>query len=204
MEYKLNEKNLQKSASKIEEVYNKYLKDMNVYYGIIPDKNYYLTDDHLKLNYEKVEEVMKKYLKDLKYIEISDCLDLSDYYRTDLHWKQENLSKVVNRLQTELQLENFNLQEFANNSFGIYQGEIMEVVLKFNKKIKDDVINYHFHPTQKMEIKKDFVIVSFRASGDEAICWELFKWGDNVQIIKPKKLKEIYKNKLLSVLKKIK
>lgn len=100
--------------------------------------------------------------------------------------------------------KNFNLQEFANNSFGIYQGEIMEVVLKFNKKIKDDVINYHFHPTQKMEIKKDFVIVSFRASGDEAICWELFKWGDNVQIIKPKKLKEIYKNKLLSVLKKIK
>ncbi len=164
MEYKLNEKNLQKSASKIEEVYNKYLKDMNVYYGIIPDKNYYLTDDHLKLNYEKVEEVMKKYLKDLKYIEISDYLDLSDYYRTDLHWKQENLSKVVNRLQTELQLENFNLQEYEQKDWGDFYGayygqlgmniEPDKIYALTNEEI-ENCITYNFESQKKGRVYQE-------------------------------------------------
>ena len=53
MEYPLSEKNVQKSVNKIDEVYEKYLQNMNVYYAIIPDKNYYLeNDDHLKIDYE--------------------------------------------------------------------------------------------------------------------------------------------------------
>ena len=59
MEYPLSETNIRKSATKINDVYNTYLKNMNVYYAIIPDKNYYLeNDDHLKLDYNKIQEIM--------------------------------------------------------------------------------------------------------------------------------------------------
>ena len=30
-----------------------------------------------------------------KYIDITSVLNIDDYYKTDIHWKQENLSKVV-------------------------------------------------------------------------------------------------------------
>ena len=64
MEYPLKENNIQKSAQKIKYVYDNYLKDMNVYYSIIPDKNYYLeNDDHLKLDYNKVIEYCNMALK---------------------------------------------------------------------------------------------------------------------------------------------
>ena len=106
MEYPLNENNIKKSAQKINEVYEKYLKNMNVYYSIIPDKNYYLeNDEHLKLDYNKVDEIMKNELSLFKYIDIRSGLDLDDYYRTDLHWKQENLQDVVNIIQNNMGLE---------------------------------------------------------------------------------------------------
>jgi len=62
MDYPLNETNLNKSIDKIANVYNKYLKNknMNIYYSIIPDKNYYLeNDDHLKLDYDKIKDTAK-------------------------------------------------------------------------------------------------------------------------------------------------
>ena len=106
MEYPLNEKNLEKSIDKINNVYQKYLQNMNVYYAIIPDKNYYLeNDDHLKFDYKKVKETMKNKLTEMNYIDIWDDLKLDDYYKTDLHWKQENLQNVVKQIQESMNLE---------------------------------------------------------------------------------------------------
>ena len=80
MEYPLNENNVSKSFDKISDVYNKYLKDMNVYYIVIPDKNYYLeNDDHLKLDYIKLKEIAENKLTNMKYIDIWDNLTLKDY-----------------------------------------------------------------------------------------------------------------------------
>lgn len=107
MEYPLNKKNVQKSFEKINKVYDKYLQGMNVYYAIIPDKNHYLkNDDHLKIDYKELEEISKQELKQLKYIEIEDTLKLEDYYKTDLHWKQENLTNVLGRIQDSMNLVN--------------------------------------------------------------------------------------------------
>ncbi|MGN1301279.1 MAG: hypothetical protein ACI4U9_01970, partial [Clostridia bacterium] len=88
MDYPLNQGNIKKSTSKINEVYNTYLNGMNVYYAIIPDKNYYLeNDDHLKFDYNIIKQIMNNELSNLKYIDIWDSLELEDYYKTDLHWR---------------------------------------------------------------------------------------------------------------------
>lgn len=97
--------------------------------------------------------------------------------------------------------ESFNLKDWCNNSFGIYQEEPLNIVLEFDKEVKEDVLNYHFHPTQKVkELKNGNVEVKFTAGGTYAICQELFKWGCNVQIKKPVELKKYYKNYLKDVL----
>jgi predicted DNA-binding transcriptional regulator YafY len=97
--------------------------------------------------------------------------------------------------------ENFNLDEYAKNSFGIYQEKPQQIVLKFDKSVADDVMNFHFHPTQKIKEEKDGSIkVEFTAGGSLEICWHIFKWGDKATIVKPLSLKNTYKSLLIQAL----
>lgn len=129
MEYPLKEASVQKSAQKIKEVYDNYLKGMNVYYSIIPDKNYYLeNDDHLKIDYNQLQQIVQNELQDLTYIDITNGLELEDYYKTDLHWKQENLDEVVNIIQNNMGLETTeNVDYEVQNKgefYGTYYGQL--------------------------------------------------------------------------------
>lgn len=97
--------------------------------------------------------------------------------------------------------EEFSLQDFCNKSFSIYQEQLLNITLEFDKSVAEDVLNYHFHPTQKMkQLENSNVQVKFISGGKYAICHELFKWGCNVQIKKPIELKNYYKQYLSDVL----
>lgn len=95
----------------------------------------------------------------------------------------------------------FDIKEYSNRSFGIYQNEIIKVELLFNADVAEDVLNFNFHPTQKVKQNEDgSVTVKFKASGELEILWHLFRWGDNVKIISPKSLKKEYIEYLENVL----
>ena len=97
--------------------------------------------------------------------------------------------------------ESFSLPEYCKKSFGIYQEEPIDITLEFDKSVKDDVLNYHFHPTQKLkELDNGNIQVKFTSGGTYAICQELFKWGTNVKIKKPISFKAYYKKYLSNVL----
>lgn len=97
--------------------------------------------------------------------------------------------------------ENFSLEKYCNNSFGIYQEEPINVILEFDKSVAEDVLNYHFHPTQKIkELPTGNIQIKFTSGGTYSICQELFKWGCDVKIIKPAELKKYYKTYLQDVL----
>lgn len=97
--------------------------------------------------------------------------------------------------------ESFSLPEYCKKSFGIYQEEPIDITLEFDKCVKDDVLNYHFHPTQKMkELENGNIQVKFTSGGTYAICQELFKWGTSVKIKKPESFKQYYKTYLSDVL----
>ena len=101
--------------------------------------------------------------------------------------------------------EKFSLTEYSNNSFGVYQEKPIDIVLEFDKSVANDVLNYHFHPTQKFkQLENENVQVEFKSGGTYAICQELFKWGCSVKIQKPVELKNYYKRYLTDVLNNIK
>lgn len=96
----------------------------------------------------------------------------------------------------------FNLQKYANLSFGSFHGEILKVELSFIKELKEDVLNYNFHPTQKIiEEKNGTTTVKFNASGSKEIFCHVFKWGAGCKIIAPESLKEEYREYLKETLK---
>ena len=110
---------------------------------------------------------------------------------------------------TDVQISNkqfdkgdFDIKEYANHSFGVYQNEVMKVELLFRPDVAEDVLNFNFQPTQKVKQNDDgSVTVKFKASGELEILWHIFKWGDNVKIVAPTKLKKMYVEYLENVLK---
>lgn len=129
IEYPLNEKSVLNVANKINEIQKSYLKDMKCYYSIIPDKNYFTdSKEYITMDYKKLEEIMKKNITNAEYINIFDCLELEDYYITDIHWKQENLQKVVDKISEKMNFKNRLTNNYAKEQItefdGIYAGQI--------------------------------------------------------------------------------
>ena len=91
----------------------------------------------------------------------------------------------------------FNLQEHTNKSFGVFQGEILDVKLSFSPELAQEASQYNFHPTQKGKWNEDGTYnVSFKASGSKEIIWHVFKWGAGCKILSPKSLQKDYKKYL--------
>lgn len=125
LEYPLNEKKVNTFINKINNVYNNYLKDMNVYFSIIPDKNYFLPDSYLKLDYEKMFNMVSSGLNNMKYIDITDSLTLDDYYLSDTHFKQDRIDKVVEKLASVMHFSyqnNYEKHEYYP-FYGVYYGQ---------------------------------------------------------------------------------
>lgn len=96
----------------------------------------------------------------------------------------------------------FNLQEYTNQSFGVYHGEILDVKLSFSPELAQEASQFNFHPTQKGKFEKDgSYTLTFKASGSKEIIWHVFKWGSGCKIIAPKSLKDEYKKDLQESLK---
>ena len=91
----------------------------------------------------------------------------------------------------------FDLGVFASQSFGIYQDEIEDVVLRIAREGAAEARGWRWHPTQSFEDQWDGgVIVRFRASGMRELAWHLFTWGEQVQILAPQRLKAVMAGEL--------
>ena len=53
---------------------------------------------HLSIDYSLLEEQLLQQTGFADYISISDLLESGDYYRTDVHWRQEQITDVAERL----------------------------------------------------------------------------------------------------------
>ncbi len=99
--------------------------------------------------------------------------------------------------------DDFDLKAYSERSFGVYQEEPFKAVWKFDAEVADDVRDHLFHPTQVLEEQPDgSVIVSFEAAGWKEMCWHLFTWGGNVEILEPEHLKKSYADLVGRIIKK--
>lgn len=150
MEYPYNKDGLMKTINKINNVYNNYLENNNVYYAIIPDKNYYVNDNYLKLDYNDMIKTINNNF-DFKYINILKDLKLSDYYYTDPHIKQNCFNDVVKTLINGMNNEYFDVYNYENkfnNFYGSYYSQLGlsnksdEMVYLTNKYINSATVTY--------------------------------------------------------------
>ncbi len=127
MEHILNEKAVERSANIYLNVIKKYFSEngANVYYTIVPDKNYYTAKEngYLSLDYEKMFSIMNSKLKEYSFIDISHLLSEDDYYRTDLHWEQQKIINIANSLLNAMgEAGTLKAEDFEENIFSDFRG----------------------------------------------------------------------------------
>lgn len=106
LDYPLNEASIQKAAQKFGYLYQKYMlnKEVRIYFSVVPDKGYFLSKEngYPSMDYQKLFDMMKSDLDFAQYIDITDALTVEDYYRTDIHWRQEGLRKAADVIRTAM------------------------------------------------------------------------------------------------------
>ena len=108
LEYPMNTESIHYAVKRFRFVYDKYLKDkeMNVYLSIIPDKNYFLAQEkgYPSIDYNAFVNELNNNIDFAEYIDIFPFLELSDYYCTDTHWRQEEILDVAQYLAAQMRV----------------------------------------------------------------------------------------------------
>lgn len=131
LEYPLNQESVNYAVGRIQNIYNLYLKgkDINAYLCIIPDKNRYIAaqNGYPSLDYESFAEQISSAVSDIaQNIEISDLLEADDYFSTDIHWRQEKIIDVAQRLAEKMDVpfgKDFEEVTLDIPFWGVYAGQ---------------------------------------------------------------------------------
>lgn len=148
LEYPLNEESVSNAAKKFEAVKNKYFDgtDVKLYFSVIPDKNYYLVEeDYLSVDYEKMLSQIQGETRFMEYIDIKDLLTLDSFYKTDTHWRQEEIlpvaKKIAEKMGVQLNAE-YKVNTLDNDFYGVYHGQsALPVPPEKIKYLTNDILN---------------------------------------------------------------
>ena len=129
---KLDKEAVQKKLGALNMVYSSVIapNNANCYVSIVPDKSYYLSEQYgyPSLDYAQLISTVQAELSWGEYIDITDTLELSDYYRTDTHWRQEALIPTAQKLSQAMgvtgpKTEDFTAEKIEQPFYGVYHAQ---------------------------------------------------------------------------------
>ena len=115
------------AGDKIESLSQKF-SDLNCYYAVIPDKNSLIAKESNRPSIDllKMEEVLSGAISSAEYIDLKELLSIEAYYQSDLHWRQEKLLPIADRLLLEMgntvSQYSYTKKTF-DGFFGVYYGQ---------------------------------------------------------------------------------
>ena len=129
IEYPLNTTSVSYALKKMNFIYESYLKDSGsrIYMTVIPDKGYYLAESggYPAMDYDALISQMQAGMSWAEYVDITNDLSVTDYYRTDTHWRQEKLQSVAQTLCNKLEIPTPQLTPVlaTDRFYGVYYGQ---------------------------------------------------------------------------------
>lgn len=130
-----NEANVTRAAKEFAAMQEAWFTDAEVYYALIPDKSYFLPAEKYPVaDDERTIAQMAEQLSGAEYVDLYPYLEIADYYRTDLHWKQEAIFDVADVLLNSMQANgaglngsirqetDYTVEIVADSFFGGYAG----------------------------------------------------------------------------------
>ena len=132
LEYPLNEMSVSSAMEKFDSLYETYLAgtNCNIFASIVPDKGLYLAEanGYPAMDYNTLFSTVASSMDWAQFVDVSDLLTVSDYYRTDTHWRQERLHDVAKRICEAMGISGFAAEELTQTAverpfYGVYYGQ---------------------------------------------------------------------------------
>ncbi|MFA5251742.1 MAG: WYL domain-containing protein [Phycisphaerae bacterium] len=126
-------------------------------------------------------------------------LGLSGLHKSVRMFKLNRIIELNNTEKHFIDGENFDLYDFLGRAWSmIPEGKIYNIKLRFLPMVADNVAEVQWHSTQKVTRNSDgSATVEFRVDGIREIAWWVLGYGDQVQVLAPKSLR----NKVLETAK---
>ena len=129
MQEKIDEDSIAHAADRLTFIYEKFLanKGIKPYISIIPDKGYFLAQQngYLSMDYDEFIEKVLASVDFATYINIKDSLTVEDYYKSDTHWRQEQLVDIAKLLVDGMggnHDSTYTKNELDVDFYGVYAG----------------------------------------------------------------------------------
>lgn len=131
-EYPMDQASVEHAVQRFQKLYDLYLKDNGsaVFTAIAPDKGYYLSEPngYLAMDYEAMFAMVQEGMPWATFVDLTDCISGTDYYRTDTHWRQERLLDAAAKLCHALGVTPFFREEMTVRAverpfYGVYYGQ---------------------------------------------------------------------------------
>ncbi|CUJ83527.1 hypothetical protein RUE5091_00121 [Ruegeria denitrificans] len=109
-------------------------------------------------------------------------------------FRLDRIHEAVTTPRTFARDPDFDLNAFAAQAFGSFHSdtEFGMVEWRFTARAASTAKQFIFHPQQEMVEHSDgTLVVRFSASGLMEMAWHLYQWGDQVEVISPKSLREM-------------
>lgn len=126
----LDEASLDHAMSRFQWVYDSFLENAEVYFAVVPDKNYYLAEaaGQPSLDYDALFAQVRQGAPWATHIDLTGALTAEDYYRTDTHWRQESLIPVAQTIAAAMgnslpQSEDYRINTLERPFYGVYYGQ---------------------------------------------------------------------------------
>ena len=130
LDFPINQESLDHAADRFTELYETYMKDKvnKVVFTVVPDKGFYLGEKngYPVMDYNHMINFFKNELPFAEHIEIFGLIDENDYYLTDTHWQQQDLTEVAEKILIHLgarPFEDFEEKVATENFHGVYYGQ---------------------------------------------------------------------------------
>lgn len=123
-----------KTAKAFAKFQKEWFADANVFFAVIPDKASFLSQERYPVGTNDViTGQFKEHLVGAEYINLYPYLNIEDYYKTDLHWKQESITDVAeallvglgassNEMESEDISKKYEAQLITSDFYGGYAG----------------------------------------------------------------------------------
>jgi len=105
------------------------------------------------------------------------------------------LSRIIQMTTLEkcfVEADLFDIYEYFGRAWSmIPEGRLHDVKLRFLPKVAQNVTEVHWHTTQKVQFDEDgSALLEFRVDGLGEIFWWVLGYGDQVQVLAPKALRD--------------
>ncbi len=158
--YPYNESSVLNATDKFNDIYNNFLKDSGsegkIYVSVIPDKSYFMAAQNAypSIDYDYMFAQVAGEMDYAQYVDITECLTLDDYYKTDLHWKQDRIIPVAKILAEAMKIKLEGIDSLkkvkATDDFhGVYYGQSAlplpaETLYYMTSDMIDNCITFNF------------------------------------------------------------